>query len=69
MSQRQTSTRYERRRIAREVDNQRRLMGETLAAYHAREVAAPPTLCEIYEANRRNRERCMMTLDLFKESK
>ncbi len=42
---------------------------KTLAAYHSREVAAPPTTAEIYEANRRNRERCMMTLDLFKESK
>lgn len=39
-------------------------MGETLAAYHARETAKPPTLAEIYRDNHVNRERCPWTLDL-----
>jgi hypothetical protein len=56
---------YVRRTAARRLDNERRLMGESLAAFHARETAPPPTLAEIYAANHRSRERCAETLDLL----
>lgn len=57
--------RYAQHLARRENERQRALMGETLAAFHAREVARPPTLAEIYAANHTNRERCPMTVDLF----
>jgi len=56
---------YLRRAAARRLDNERRLCGESLAAFHARETAPPPTLSEIYAVNGRNRERCADTLDLL----
>jgi hypothetical protein len=39
---------YASHAAARRLDNERRLMGESLAAFHARETAPPPTLAEIY---------------------
>lgn len=56
---------YDRRRKTREAHRQRVLLGETLAAYHARETAKPPTLAEVYQANRADRARCDDTVDLF----
>lgn len=56
---------YLRHAAARRLDNERQLMGESLAAFHARETAPPPTLAQIYAANRRNRERCGETMDLL----
>jgi hypothetical protein len=58
------STAYERRKSARQQANERRLLGETLAAFHAREIAKPPTIAEIYRQNHVNRERCPWTIDL-----
>lgn len=40
-------------------------MGESLAAFHARETAPPPTLAEIYAKNRADKVRCSSTPDLF----
>lgn len=57
---------YQKRAQARALDNERRLMGEPLAAFHRRENARPPTLAEIFAENRRNRERCPVTPDMFK---
>lgn len=62
-------TAYERRAIQRRIDNERRLMGETLATFHARETAKPPTLGEVYARNHVNRERCPWTVDLLAEVK
>lgn len=42
---------YDRHAAARRLDNERRLMGESLAAFHARETAPPPTLSEVYARN------------------
>lgn len=56
---------YDRRRKTREAQRQRALMGESLAAYHARETAKPPTLAEVYRENRADRARCDDTTDLF----
>lgn len=57
-------TRYEIRRSRRQKERERAFFGESLAAYHARETAAPPSLSEIYARNRVNRERCPWSLDL-----
>lgn len=59
------SDRYARNARARRAERERRLMGETLDAFHRREHAEPPTLAEIYDANHKNRERCAVTVDLF----
>lgn len=58
---------YEKRAKARSLQSERRLMGETLEAFHWREHARPPTLAEIFAENHRNRERCPATSDLFGE--
>lgn len=58
------STTYDRRAQRRIQDNERTLCGETLAAFHARETAKPPTLSEVYARNHTNRERCPWTVDL-----
>jgi len=55
--------RYERHRTARRLDNERRLMGESLEAFHARENAKPPTLAEVYRTH--PRVRCERTPNLF----
>lgn len=60
-------TPYEKRQTKRETDRQRNLCGETLRQFHERETAPPSTLAEIYAANKRDRERCKDTLDLFGE--
>lgn len=57
--------RLERRRAAREAERERRLSGETLAQFHARETAKPPTLAEIYRTNRADKTVCPATGDLF----
>lgn len=59
------SDHYARNAARRNSDRERRLMGETLDAFHQRENAKPPTLSEVYRANHQNRERCTMTVDLF----
>lgn len=56
-------SRYERRAAAREASRQTALMGETLAAFHRRETAKPPTLAEIYASH--PRVRCDRTPNLF----
>lgn len=56
---------YDRHAAARRLDNERRLMGESLAAFHARETAPPPTLSEVYARNHVKRERCPWTVDLL----
>ncbi len=56
---------YDRRRKTREARRERALMGESLAGYHARETAAPPTLAEVYRDNKTDRARCDDTPDLF----
>lgn len=56
---------YEKRAKARAVQHERRLLGETLEAFHRREHAREPTLAEIFAENHRNRERCPYTLDLL----
>lgn len=53
------------RRAQREVQRQRALGGETLATFHARETAPPPTLAEIYRTNRADKTVCPVTGDLF----
>ena len=60
-----TGSAYDRRRQAREHARQRALLGETLAAYHARENAKPPTLAEVFARNRADKTRCDDTVDLF----
>lgn len=56
-------TPYERRAKLRRQEGDRRLMGETIEAFHARETAKAPTLSEVYAKNHTNRERCPWTLD------
>lgn len=56
---------YARRRAQREASRERELMGETLAAYHARETAPPPTLAEIFAKNRADKTVCTRTADMF----
>lgn len=58
------STTFDRRAQLRRQENERRLCGETLSAFHARETAKPPTLSEVYARNHTNRERCPWTVDL-----
>lgn len=59
------STAYDRRAKRRLLENERRLMGETLSAFHARETAMPPSLSEVYARNHTNRERCPRTVDFI----
>lgn len=59
------SERYERNAARRRLDAERRLMGESIEAFHARETAKPPSLAQIYRTNQANRERCTMTPDMF----
>lgn len=56
---------YDRRRANRQAQRERALGGETLAAFHARETAPPPTLAQIFAANRADNTRCEKTPDLF----
>jgi hypothetical protein len=56
---------YERNKAARKAENERRLMGESLKAFHARENARPPTLAEIYRTH--PRARCPWTSDFINE--
>lgn len=60
-----TGSAYERRKARRQVERERYLLGETLAQYHARETAKPPTLAEIFAKNRADKVRCATTPDLF----
>ncbi len=57
----------EKRAAIRETQRQQALMGETLRSFHERETASPPTMAEIYAANKRDRERCKDTMDMFVE--
>lgn len=54
---------YEKRKAKREAERQRALTGETLAEFHARETAKPPTLAEIYREH--PRARCPWTPNLL----
>lgn len=56
---------YEKRAAKRRAENERRLLGESLAAYHARETAPAPSLPQIYSDNHKNRVRCPETPDLL----
>lgn len=56
---------YDRRRAHRQAERERALGGESLAAFHARETAPPPTLAQIYAANRADKARCTATPDMF----
>lgn len=56
---------YIRRRSRRDADRERGLMGETLAAFHGRETASPPTLAEIFAKNRADKTKCPWTGDMF----
>jgi hypothetical protein len=56
---------YDRRRARREADRERALMGESLATFHARETAKPPTTAEIFAKNRTDKTVCPVTGDLF----
>lgn len=56
---------YDTRRARREAQRQRALCGETMEAFKARETAKPPTLAEIYRANRADKTVCLKTGDLF----
>ena len=56
---------YDTRRAKREADRQRTLGGETLAQFHARANAKPPTLAEIFARNRADTTVCPVTGDLF----
>lgn len=56
---------YTTRRARREAERERALGGETLAAFHARANAKPPTLAEIYKTNRADNTVCPVTGDLF----
>jgi hypothetical protein len=64
-----TATTYTRRRSRRDAERERALCGETLAAFHARENAKPPTLAEIFAKNRADKVRCSSTPDLFEKKK
>lgn len=59
------STAYDRRRARREAQRQRSFSGETLAQFHARSNAKPPTLAEIFARNRADTTFCPVTGDLF----
>lgn len=61
--QRESLASYERRVSRRDAERERALMGETLAAFHARENAKPPTLAEIYRTH--PRARCPWTPSLL----
>jgi len=54
---------YERRQARREAERQRSLCGETLAEFHRKETAPPPTLTEIYRSH--PKVRCERTPNLF----
>ena len=56
---------YDKRAAQRRAENERRLLGESLATYHARENAPPPTLAQVYADNHKNRVRCPDTPDLL----
>ena len=56
---------YDRRRARRDADRERGLMGESLAAFHRRETAKPPTTAEIFAKNRTDTTVCPVTGDLF----
>lgn len=56
---------YQKRRSGREAQRQIRLMGETLAQFHARENAKPPSVAEIFARNRADKTVCPVTGDLF----
>lgn len=56
---------YDTRRALREAQRQRALGGETLAQFHARENAKPPTVAEIFARNRADKTVCPVTGDLF----
>lgn len=60
-----TGNAYDKRRAKREAERERAIGGETLAAYHARETAKPPTLPEIFAKNRADTTPCPWTPDLF----
>ncbi len=60
-----TGNAYDRRLARRQAERERALGGETLAAFHARENAPPPTLAEIFAKNRADKVRCHRTPDLF----
>lgn len=59
------ATRYEKNARARRLDNERRLCGETLEAFHRRENAKPPTLAELYRTF--PRARCPWTRDFLED--
>ena len=56
---------HDTRRARREAERERALGGETLAAFHARANAKPPTLAEIFARNRADTTVCPVTGDLF----
>jgi len=56
---------YDARKARRDAQRERALGGESLAAFHARETAPPPTLAEIFAKNRADKARCVRTPDLF----
>ena len=60
-----TGNAYDRRRASREADRERRLMGESLQAFHRRETGPPPTIAEIFAKNRADTTVCTKTPDLF----
>jgi len=60
---------YERRKRRRQLERERAFHGETLAQYHARETAKPPTLAEIFAKNRADKAVCTATPDLFAPAK
>lgn len=57
------TTTYDRRKAGRQADNERRLMGETLAEYRARLNPAPTT-----PGAHLPKVKCRETFDLFKET-
>ncbi len=60
-----TTTAYDRHKARRQVERERALQGETLAAYFARAHAKPPTLAEIFAKNRADTTRCPSTPNLL----
>lgn len=58
---------YSRRRARRDAQREVAFLGESLAAYLARANAKPPTLREIYAANRADKTVCPRTADMFGE--
>ena len=59
------TTAYDIRRARRDKERERAFHGETLAQYHARETAKPPTLAEIYRTF--PKARCPWTVDFVDE--